>query len=283
MIEFKHITKTFFSNKALDDVSFKAYSGEILALLGQNGAGKSTLMKILSGVYKKDEGQIFIEGREAELGSAEESRKNGIGIVFQELSNVPHLTVAENIVLANEPLKGAFVDKKKQLEVAAEMLTRMGINDIAPDRKLLGMSVSQQQICEIAKCISQNPQIVIFDEPTTSLTTKEKEKLFEIMRKMKQDGLTIIFITHYLEDAIMMADRCVVMKDGKVAFHGMMEGLTENQLVGFMIGEKASDFYPASISCGCRVSCAETLGVDGVSRQVDGVSWDEPGTDLERA
>ena len=108
MIEFKHITKTFFSNKALDDVSFKAYSGEILALLGQNGAGKSTLMKILSGVYKKDEGQIFIEGREAELGSAEESRKNGIGIVFQELSNVPHLTVAENIVLANAPLKGAL-------------------------------------------------------------------------------------------------------------------------------------------------------------------------------
>ncbi|GAA0804347.1 sugar ABC transporter ATP-binding protein [Clostridium sp. AF19-22AC] len=263
MIEFKHITKTFFSNKALDDVSFKAYSGEILALLGQNGAGKSTLMKILSGVYKKDEGQIFIEGREAELGSAEESRKNGIGIVFQELSNVPHLTVAENIVLANEPLKGAFVDKKKQLEVAAEMLARMGIDDIAPDRKLLGMSVSQQQICEIAKCISQNPQIVIFDEPTTSLTTKEKEKLFEIMRKMKQDGLTIIFITHYLEDAIMMADRCVVMKDGKVAFHGMMEGLTENQLVGFMIGEKASDFYPAYQNYTTEETALELKGFGG--------------------
>lgn len=244
MIEFRHITKTFFSNKALDDVSFKAYDGEILALLGQNGAGKSTLMKILSGVYKKDEGEIRIEGQEVELGSTEESRKNGIGIVFQELSNVPHLTVAENIVLGSEPQRKLFIDKQQQKKIAREMLDRMGITEISADRKLLGMSVSQQQICEIAKCISQNPKIVIFDEPTTALTVKEKEKLFEIMNKMKEDGLTIIFITHYLEDAILMADRCVVMRDGKVAFYGKMKGLTEDQLVSHMIGERVGDFFP---------------------------------------
>lgn len=263
MIEFKHITKTFFSNKALDDVSFKAYSGEILALLGQNGAGKSTLMKILSGVYKKEGGQIFIEGKEAELGSAEASRMNGIGIVFQELSNVPHLTVAENIVLGNEPLSGTFLDKKMQKKIAEKMLERMGVDDIPVDKRLLGMSVSRQQICEIAKCISQNPKIVIFDEPTTSLTTKEKEKLFEIMVKMKKDGLTVIFITHYLEEAILIADRCVVMKDGKVAFHGMMEGLSENQLVSYMIGEKASDFYPAYENYTTEKTALELKGFGG--------------------
>lgn len=244
MLEFRNITKTFFSNKALDNVSFKAYSGEILALLGQNGAGKSTLMKILSGVYKKDSGEIFINGKQVELGSAEESKKNGIGIVYQELSCVPHLTVAENIVLGAEPLKNGMVDKKKQRKTAEEMLARLGVDEISPDRKMMNMGVSQQQICEIAKCMSQNPKIVILDEPTTSLTVKEKEKLFEIMKKMKINGLTVIFITHYLEDAILLADRCVVMRDGKVAFYDEMQGQTENELVSYMIGEKAKDFYP---------------------------------------
>lgn len=262
MLEFKNITKTFFSNKALDNVSFQAYPGEILALLGQNGAGKSTLMKILSGVYKKDEGEILIDGKKVSLGSAEESKKNGIGIVYQELSVVPHLTVAENIALGNEPVKNSMIDKKRQNEIAAEMLKRLGVEDIAPNRKVMSMSVSQQQICEIAKCISRHPKIVILDEPTTSLTVKEKEKLFEIMKKMREDGLTILFITHYLEDAINLADRCVVMRDGKVAFYDRMEGLTENQLVGYMIGEKMSEFYPVY----------ENYVTDKVALEVKGLS-----------
>ena len=244
MITFNNISKSFLGTAALSDVSFTANSGEITALLGQNGAGKSTLMKILSGAYQKDGGEILIDGQAVEISNPIDAEKLGIGIVYQELSGMPHLTVSENIVIGKDPVRHGFLDVKEQQRIAQAMLDRLGADDIPVNRKLGELNVSQQQICEIAKCMASNPKIVIFDEPTTSLTTREKEKLFAIMEKMKRDGLTILFITHYLEDALRLSERCVIMKDGRVAYAGAMEGLDDKKIVSYMITQKMDSFFP---------------------------------------
>ena len=244
MVEFKDICKCFQGTKALDHVSFLADSGEITALLGQNGAGKSTLMKILSGAYQKDSGEISIDGKIVEIENPIKAEELGIGIVYQELSGMPHLTVSENIVIGRDPVHKGFLDFKKQREIARQMLDRLGATDIDVDQRLCELSVSQQQICEIAKCIATNPKIVVFDEPTTSLTNVEKEKLFEIMNKMREDGLTILFITHYLEDAIKMCKNCIIMKDGRVVYHGTMTGMDEKKIVNYMVSQNIDSFFP---------------------------------------
>lgn len=244
MIEFKNISKSFMGNPALQDVNFKVYPGEILALLGQNGAGKSTLMKILSGVYAKDSGSILINDREAEISSPTDAEKEGIGIVYQELSGVGHLTVSENIVLGSDPANGVFLNKKAEREIAMQNLDRLGITDLDPDRRLSTLNVSQQQVCEIAKCMSKNPKIVVFDEPTTALPKHERDMLFRVMRKMRDDNLTIIFVTHFLEEVLELADKALILKDGKVAFYGEMAGMDENTLISYMIGEEMGHFFP---------------------------------------
>ncbi len=284
VIEFKNIRKTFPGTVALDDVSFTAKSGEITALLGQNGAGKSTLMKILSGAYQKDSGSILIDGTLVEIMSPIDAENRGIGIVYQELSGLPHLTVSENIVIGRDPVRYGFLDVKKQREIAGMMLERLGAKDISPDQRLDELSVSQQQICEIAKCMAANPRIVIFDEPTTSLTNREKEKLFAIMKKMRQDGLTVLFITHYLEDALRMSDQCVIMKDGRVVCSSPMVEMDEKKIVGHMITQRMDSFFPEYHSyitdhvaletralsdhvvhdCNIQVRYGEVLGLSGL-------------------
>ncbi|WP_296836209.1 sugar ABC transporter ATP-binding protein [Marvinbryantia sp.] len=284
MIEFKHICKSFSGNKALDDVSFTAESGEILALLGQNGAGKSTLMKILSGAYEKDSGSILINGKEVNISDPVEGEHQGIGIVYQELSGIPHLTVSENIVIGKDPVKKGFLDRKEEREIAGRMLEKLGAGDIPLDMTLGKLTVSKQQICEIAKCMASEPGIVVFDEPTTALTSQEKEKLFVIMDKMRKDGLTIIFVTHFLEDAIRMSDKCVILKDGKVVYSGQMEGMDDRKIVNYMLARRLDSFFPKyenyqtdrvalevknlsdSVVNGCsfQVAYGEVLGISGL-------------------
>ena len=284
MIEFKHICKSFSGNKALDDVSFTAESGEILALLGQNGAGKSTLMKILSGAYEKDSGSILINGKEVNISDPVEGEHQGIGIVYQELSGIPHLTVSENIVIGKDPVKKGFLDRKEERDIAGRMLEKLGAGDIPLDMTLGKLTVSKQQICEIAKCMASEPGIVVFDEPTTALTSQEKEKLFVIMDKMRKDGLTIIFVTHFLEDAIRMSDKCVILKDGKVVYSGQMEGMDDRKIVNYMLARRLDSFFPKyenyqtdrvalevknlsdSVVNGCsfQVAYGEVLGISGL-------------------
>lgn len=273
MVEFRDICKHFQGTKALDHVSFAAEAGEITALLGQNGAGKSTLMKILSGAYQKDSGEILIDGNRVNITDPNDSEALGIGIVYQELSGMPHLTVAENIVIGRDPVRKGFLDFKKQREIARQMLDRLGATDINVDQRLGELSVSQQQICEIAKCIAEDPKIVVFDEPTTSLTNKEKEKLFEIMDKMSKDGLTILFITHYLEDALRLCKKCVIMKDGRVAYYGQMAGMTEQSIVNYMVSQSIDSFFPeyhrtATEQVALSVSDLEDTAVHGCSLEL---------------
>ena len=273
MIEFKDICKHFQGTTALDHVSFTAESGQITALLGQNGAGKSTLMKILTGAYQKDSGEIRIDGRSVNITDPNAAEALGIGIVYQELSGMPHLTVSENIVIGRDPVRHGFLDFKKQREIARQMLNRLGASDIDVDQRLGELSVSQQQICEIAKCMAEEPKIVVFDEPTTSLTNREKEKLFEIMNKMQEDGLTILFITHYLEDALQLCKSCVIMKDGRVAYHGEMASMTEQSIVNYMVSQSIDSFFPeyhstVTATVALAVSDLEDTAVHGCSLEL---------------
>lgn len=245
MLELINIHKSFFGNPVLIDVGFKAYPGEIVAVLGQNGAGKSTLMKILGGVYTPDQGKILINGREVKLNSPIDAEKNNIAIVYQELSGIPHLTVSSNIVIGKDLIKKSKkLDIGREIKIAQTIFERLNITDISLNEILGNLSVSSQQICEIAKCIFRNPKIVIFDEPTTSLGNDEREKLFKVIKKMREDGLIILYVTHFLEEAVSLADKCLVLKDGRVAYYGKMEEINQSKLVNYMVGYKVDNFFP---------------------------------------
>lgn len=244
MLEFKNISKSFFENVVLRDISFSVNAGEILALAGSNGAGKSTLVKILLGIHQADSGEIRIDGEVMHFNNVVDADKAGVGIVYQELSTIPHLTVAENVVLSQDVRQGFhFLDVKKQNEEVKKVFERLGV-DIDITRPLGDYPTSTQQLVEIAKCMYKNPKLVVLDEPTTSLTNKERERLFEVMDKMRKDGMTIIFITHYLEEMFRMADKCAIMRDGMMQYFGPMNEITENELVAHMIGQRLDAFYP---------------------------------------
>ncbi|MCL6444067.1 MAG: sugar ABC transporter ATP-binding protein [Alicyclobacillus sp.] len=263
MLELNKVSKTFFGNIALREVSFTAYPGEIHALMGQNGAGKSTLMKILSGAYSLDSGEIRINGQVVRINAPKDAEKYGISIVYQELSTLPHLTVAQNIVIGHEPLtRIGFLDERRSKAVAEQALKSLGIA-IDVNSKMGELNVSQQQICEIAKCISKKPRIVILDEPTASLTKFERDTLFQVMRKMRDDGLAVIFISHHLEDVFELADRCTVLRDGRTVFTGEIRDIDEYKLVQLMVGHTMSDFYPSRSSSPSDTVALELQGLGG--------------------
>lgn len=263
MLEFKNISKSFFGNTVLEDISFNVNSGEILALAGQNGAGKSTLVKILLGIYQADKGEILIDGQVMHFNNVVDADKAGVGIVYQELSSIPHLTVAENVVLSQDVRqKFHFLNVKKQNEEVRKVFERLGV-DIDISRPLGEYPTSTQQLVEIAKCMYKNPKLVVLDEPTTSLTNAERERLFEVMNKMRKDGMTIIFITHYLEEMFKMADKCAVMRDGHVQYFGPMNGITEKELVSHMIGQKLDAFYPEITNHKTEKTALELKGFGG--------------------
>ena len=263
MLEFKHISKSFFENKVLQDISFSVNSGEILALAGQNGAGKSTLVKILLGIHQEDSGEIFIDNQKVHFNSVSDADEAGIGMVYQELSALPDLTVTENVVLSQDALqKSHFLNVKEQNASVRKVFEQLGV-DIDVTRPLGEYPASTQQLVEIAKCIYKKPKILILDEPTTSLTVKEREKLFEVMDTMRKDDMAIIFITHYLEEMFRMADKLVVMRDGMVQYYGPMNEITEADLVNHMIGQRLDAFYPEIINTATEKPALEIKGFGG--------------------
>lgn len=217
LLEIENVIKTFPGTIALNEMNFNLRSGEIHAIVGENGAGKSTLMKILSGVYIKDSGTIRLNGVEVELGSVEESNELGISMIYQELENIQKLSVAENIFLGKLPPSKipGFVDFKKLVKDTKEVLKRYGI-DIDPNAKLSKITTAEQQFVEIVKAITiQNTRIIIMDEPTSSLTQNEVEKLFHIIGELKKNGISVIYISHRLDEVVEIADRISVFRDGK--------------------------------------------------------------------
>lgn len=237
------ISKSFPGVKALSDVSLTLYPGEVHALCGENGAGKSTLMKVLSGVYQADEGEIYINGQKVTIENTKKAQQLGISIIFQEFNLCSHLTVADNIWLDRQPKKGAFINDKKLMEKTQEILNELGLS-INPKARIRTLSVAEQQMVEIAKAISFNSKILVLDEPTAALTESEIERLFSIIHKLKAKGVGMIYISHRLEELSRITDRVSVIRDGQYIGTENYADVTIDRLVQMMVGRELSAKFP---------------------------------------
>ena len=247
IVELAHISKLFPGVKALDDVSFNLRSGEVMALLGENGAGKSTLMKILSGVYTRDEGEVTIFGQQIGDLTPKKAQELGVAIIHQELNMCQHLTVAENIFLGREKTHAGVLSSKQMNEQAAAVLGRMNIQ-IDPETVVGDLAVSKQQMVEIAKALSTNARILIMDEPTSALTSKEIDDLFVIIHKLRDEGCGIVYISHRLEELQHIVDRVTIMRDGKFITSGNFTDFSMDEIIANMVGREIKEKFP-------RVQC----------------------------
>jgi ABC-type sugar transport system ATPase subunit len=229
------IKKSFPGVQALKGVDFEAYAGEALALIGANGAGKSTLMNVLGGVIQPDEGQINIQGEMVEIRDPLEAAAHGIAFVHQEMAILRTMTIAENLYIANFPTRNGLIDYPKARQLSQAVLQRLG-HDFPVDTLLRDLSPGDQQIVEIARALLGNPRLIIFDEPTSSLTSREKERLFEVIRSLKKEGVTIIYITHLMDEVFGICERAVVLRNGESVGGGMLKDLTYEEIVRLMIG-----------------------------------------------
>jgi ABC-type sugar transport system ATPase subunit len=216
LLRMENISKRFAGVHALENVDFEVFPGEVLGFLGENGAGKSTLIKILSGVYSRDQGTIYFRGEPQEIHSPQEAQRLGITTIYQELALVPHLSVAENIFLNREPLRlkqVGLVDFQLMAKEAERILADMGV-DIPVGKRVSELTVAAQQMVEIAKAVSKNASLILMDEPTSSLSSKEVDALFNLMHRLKEKGVSVVFISHRLEEVLEVVDRIIVMRDG---------------------------------------------------------------------
>ena len=247
IVSMKGICKTFPGVKALDNVDFELRSGEVMALLGENGAGKSTLMKILSGVYTKDGGTLKVNGTEYEHMNPKLAQHVGVAIIHQELNMCKHLSVVENMFLGRELIKNGTLDNAKMEAEAKKVLNSLGM-DIDPRHIVGDMSVSKQQMVEIAKALSINAKILIMDEPTSSLTAREIEELFKIIKQLRENGCGIVYISHRLEELKETVDRVTIMRDGKYISSANFADVSMNKIISDMVGREITEQFP-------RVSC----------------------------
>ena len=243
ILRMEHITKRFPGVVALDDVDFSCNKGEIHVLAGENGAGKSTILKILAGIYPATDGKVFLRGEEVHFRSPKEAQKAGIAMVFQELTQINELTVFENIFLGSEPVKGGLIDRRKQLELLNFYMDKYDLH-MNPMTIVDRLSVGQKQLAEILKALVRDPEIIILDEPTSALAGEEVEILFSIMRKLKQEGKAIIFISHRMEEMFEIGDVITVFKDGKYIDTTPVSELNVDKLISKMVGRELNDVYP---------------------------------------
>ncbi|KGD86350.1 sugar ABC transporter ATP-binding protein [Rhizobium sp. YS-1r] len=267
LLRLDNISKEFPGVRALSNVHFDLRRGEVHAVCGENGAGKSTLMKIISGVYQPSAGTIIYKGAERHFSSTRDSEAAGIAIIHQELNLVPHLTVAENIYLAREPRlgfmgRGFLVDRKKLRAEAKRCLDRLGV-DIDPGRPVRGLSVAQCQMVEIAKALSLDAEVLIMDEPTSSLTEQETRLLFKVIRDLKASGVGIVYISHRLDEMAEIVDRVTVLRDGRYISTDDFAATTVDAIVSKMVGRSLDEKFPDRTS---TPSDEIVLSADGLSR-----------------
>ncbi|MEM1484400.1 sugar ABC transporter ATP-binding protein [Oscillospiraceae bacterium PP1C4] len=247
IVEFEHLNKTFPGVKALEDVSFNLKAGEVLALLGENGAGKSTLVKILSGVYTRDNGLFKVFGQEIDDLTPKKAQELGIAIIHQELNMCAHLSVAENIFLGREEISMGVLSDKKMNQAAKAILDKLNI-DISPETIVGNLPVSKQQMVEIAKALSTNAKILIMDEPTSALTSKEIDDLFVIIKALRDEGCGIIYISHRLEELHSIVDRVTILRDGRFITSMNYGDTNLREIISHMVGREIKEKFP-------RVSC----------------------------
>jgi ribose transport system ATP-binding protein len=243
ILSLKNIKKTYPGVQALDNVSIDVYQGEVLALLGENGAGKSTLIKIITGAITPTEGSIEFKGKTYKGLTPFSSQNIGIAAIYQEFTLASTLTVAENIFLGQKVNNGLVVDKKKLNNKALKIIKRLKVN-ISPSALVSSLSVAEKQIVEIAKALSKDPEFIIMDEPTAPLTDNEVDTLFDIVNELKSQGITIIYISHRLDEIYKVADRAVILRDGKYITSQLVENVTKDQLIFYMVGRELNKTFP---------------------------------------
>lgn len=242
IVKMTGISKAFPGVKALNRVNLTVKKGEVHGLVGENGAGKSTLIKILMGAYQKDEGQIFVDGQEVEITGPSVAKQLGLGAVYQEITLAPHLSVGENFFLGKLPTKNGLVDWATVNSVARETLEQLDL-DIDPRLRLKDLTVAQQEMVAIAKMVHERAKLVVFDEPTALLTTEETDQLFEIIRRLKEDGVAVIYISHRLEEIFRICDTVTVLKDGEWVGTLPVSEVDEDRLISMMVGRTLEDIY----------------------------------------
>jgi len=264
ILEFNDINKSFFGIRALQNVSLTMERGSILGLIGENGAGKTTLMNILGGVLTPDSGEMVVFGKTYAPAGPAEAIERGVAFIHQELNLFTNLTVAENIYISDFPtLKGIpFVDKRKMNEAAVPLLDSINLN-VSPGTKVETLSPGERQMVEITKALAAEAQIIIFDEPTTSLTAKETRKLFDIITQLREQGKSIVYISHILDDIVSLVDDVAVLRDGKMMAKGPKEDFPIRRMISLMVGREIENLYPEKTS----VPGEETmLSIRGVSQ-----------------
>ncbi|MCZ5393376.1 sugar ABC transporter ATP-binding protein [Citrobacter braakii] len=271
-LQMSHITKRFPGVLALSNVDFALRKGEVHALLGENGAGKSTLMKILSGVYQPDEGDIIFEGQPVTFANPLSAQSAGITIIHQEFNLFPELTVEENIFIGREFCKNNRwrLDEKQQRQAAIDILQKLNLN-ISPETLVADLTVAQQQMVEIAKAISVNAKILIMDEPTAALTETEIDSLFQVTRLLKEQGTGIVYISHRLEELALIADRATVMRDGQFIATVDYDAVKISDLIAMMVGRDLGNIYPRREPLAQRKPVLEVSGLtrNGVLNNID--------------
>lgn len=279
-----NIKKYFGGVKALDGVSLEVKKGEIHALMGENGAGKSTIMKILAGSLQRDSGEIFIDGEKVEIKTPKDGMNHGIAIIYQELMLVPDLTVAENIFIDSLNTDYKVIDWKKLTEKAQRYLNNIGFSNISATDEVSSLTVAYQQVVEICKALSRNSSVLILDEPTSVLSNNEVVYLFKLLRKLREQGVAIIYISHRLEEVMELCDRVTIMRDGRYIDTVETENISQKELANMMVGRDLQDYYPErnvkmgevnflveNICCGkmvnnisFQVRKGEVLGINGL-------------------
>jgi len=242
-LQFDNISKHFPGVIALNGVSFEARAGQVMGLLGENGAGKSTLLKILGGQYRPDGGRLLLDGQERRFASAGDAIKAGVAIIHQELQYVAELTVAENVLLGRLPTRFGLVDHQAARRRVAEQMAAIGV-DLDPAARLSQLSIAQRQMVEISKAVMQDAKVIAFDEPTSSLSHRETEILFRLVKRLRAEGRTLIYISHRLEELYELCDACTIFRDGrKIVTHDRMAQVPRERLIADMVGRELQDIY----------------------------------------
>ena len=244
LLQMKDICKRFGPTIALDQVDLNIHAGEVSALIGENGAGKSTLLKVLSGAHQADRGEMFIEGQRYRPRGPLDARNNGVAMIYQELNLAPDLSVEDNILLGHHGTGRGTLFRKQQRQRVIEALNKVGLQSLAPTEKVGGQSIATQQLIEVSRALVSNAKIILFDEPTSSLPQKDVAQLFNIIARLKESGIGIIYISHFLEEVRSVADRYHVLRDGKGVGEGMIPDVSDSEIISLMVGRDVSELYP---------------------------------------
>jgi ribose transport system ATP-binding protein len=238
------VTKTFGASRALDEVALDLRAGEVHALVGENGAGKSTLMKVLSGAYQPDAGSMRLAGEPYAPRGPRDARQRGIAMIYQELALAPHLTVEANVMLGQERTWGGLVRRGVHRKIVAEALDLLAHPDIRPDTPAGTLSVGAQQLVEVARALVSNARVIVFDEPTSSLTEHDAERLFEVIARLRSQGIAIVYISHFLEEVRRVAQRYTVLRDGRTVASAPLDGVELTTIIAQMVGRDLTELFP---------------------------------------